>query len=201
MQKHYPKIPEGFLHPSIGSRFLPEHSGKGRVRDRDPLGRLSPEPTQRLESHSASSSYHILLIHAADLRLPDVHTPCASFLIKLAQPPLGGRIRCGWMELDPSSGCWMSAFCLSQSRIKVSSAFCSQVCLLAGGRHSIVCTGSSQFVGLSEGRLKISPKKILYWRIREALLSWILLPKAWWDQGSPRKHSRSEDPMGLSGTR
>lgn len=68
----------------------------------------------------------------------------------------------GWMELDPGSSCWMSAFCLSQSRIKVSSTFCSQVCLLAGRRHSILCNGSGQCVGLSEGRLKICPPKVLY---------------------------------------
>lgn len=37
--------------------------------------------------------------------------------------------------------------------------------------------------------------------MQEALLTWILPPKDWWDQGSPRNRSRGEDPMEFSGTR
>lgn len=46
----------------------------------------------------------------------------------------------------------------SQSRTKISSAFCSQVGLLSGCRYCIFCDRPNHFVKLSECRLKYSLK-------------------------------------------
>lgn len=122
----------------------------------------SPSSCQGLESHSASSSYQLLLIHAPTRGLPDVLTSLASSLIKLAPspPPLGRRhrIRAGSQCQGQAAGIGFVASCLSQSRRKTLSAFCSQVCLLSGGGHSIFCNGSSHFVRLTECRINILPQ-------------------------------------------
>lgn len=108
--------------------------------------------------------------------LPDVLTSCASSLIKLACSPSrwAGGIRYKVDSVPHQVQRYVSS-CLSQTRTKISSAFCSRICLLSEGRHCIFCNRINHFVRLSECRMKILPQNLFsFWSILYFL--WILLP-------------------------
>lgn len=157
-------------HPECGG-----HAGKGRSRNPNP-----PTASHRgSESQSISSSYWFLLIHAPDPRpLGCPHILCQlSNEVGLFSIPLGRRyqVQGGQRATFRRQVQRYVSSCLSQTRTKISSTFCSRICLLSGGRHCIFCNRINHFVRLSECRMKILPQNLFsFWSILYFL--WILLP-------------------------
>lgn len=125
-------------------RTLPAAAGQPRL--------AVPSSHRDFESHSVSSSYRFLLIHAPEPRPPRCpHILCQlSNQVGLFSIPAGQGIQGGQSAMARRQVQRYVASCLSQSRTKISSTFCSQVCLFFGCRHRIFCNRPSNFVRLSE---------------------------------------------------